>query len=386
MHGFLPLPALSSSRSHLCCPNLALAVLEELRYLSALAFRSGRAGIAGISDYRAFWLVSYFVLNLALTLYNKVLLVSFPYPYTLTATHALFGLVGGTCLRLRAVYRPKSLWGSDYILLVAFSFLYSINIAISNASLDLVTVPFHQIVRAATPFFTTLLSWHFYNTRFNRYQISSITLVIFGVGLSTYGDYYFTTWGFTLTLVGTVLAALKTIATHEIQTAASVALPVRSRSQLRRIRMPFGSMTMSLSILPRFRRHRLQLHPLDLLTRLSRLAVVQCIVYAYLFGEADLLLRPSSRSQTLRQIILISGNGIIAFALNIVSFEANRRSGVLSMGVAANVKQVLTVLCSVWFFHLTLTPVNALGIALTLLGGGWYTVVEYHTKYGYLRS
>jgi hypothetical protein len=80
-------------------------------------------------------------LNLVLTLYNKVLLVSFPYPYTLTATHALFGLVGGTCLRLRAVYRPKSLWGSDYILLVAFSFLYSINIAISNASLDLVTVP-----------------------------------------------------------------------------------------------------------------------------------------------------------------------------------------------------------------------------------------------------
>lgn len=52
----------------------------------------------------------------------------------------------------------------------------------------------------------------------------------------------------------------------------------------------------------------------------------------------------------------------------------------------ANVKQVLTVLCSVWFFRLTLTPVNALGIALTLLGGGWYTVVEYYTKYGYLRS
>lgn len=141
MHDFLPLPALSSSRPHLCCPNLALVVPEELRHLSALTFRSGRAGIAGISDYRAFWLVSYFILNLVLTLYNKVLLVSFPYPYTLTATHALFGLVGGTCLRLRAVYRPKSLWGSDYILLVAFSFLYSINIAISNASLDLVTVP-----------------------------------------------------------------------------------------------------------------------------------------------------------------------------------------------------------------------------------------------------
>jgi hypothetical protein len=124
------------------------------------------------------------------------------------------------------------------------------------------------------------------------------------------------------------------MATHEIQTAAPVAMPDKALSKLYRIRMPFGSMSISFSFLPRFRRHHLQLHPLDLLTRLSRLAVVQCIVYAYLFGEVDLVLRSSSRSHTLRQIILISGNGVIACALNIVSFEANRRSGALSMGVA----------------------------------------------------
>jgi hypothetical protein len=124
------------------------------------------------------------------------------------------------------------------------------------------------------------------------------------------------------------------MATHEIQTAVPVAMPVKALSRLYRIRMPFGSMSISFSFLPRFRRHHLQLHPLDLLTRLSRLAVVQCIVYAYLFGEVDLVLRSFPRSHTLRQIILISGNGIIACALNIVSFEANRRSGALSMGVA----------------------------------------------------
>ena len=156
-HDLLPLPALSSSRSRLYS-TLALAVLEELRHLSALTFRPACAWISGISDYRAFWLVSYFVLNLALTLYNKVLLASFPYPYTLTAIHALFGLVGGTCLRLRAVYQQKSLWGSDYVLLVAFSVLYSINIAISNASLDLVTVPVSQLPCFVTTFQSTIPS------------------------------------------------------------------------------------------------------------------------------------------------------------------------------------------------------------------------------------
>ncbi len=52
----------------------------------------------------------------------------------------------------------------------------------------------------------------------------------------------------------------------------------------------------------------------------------------------------------------------------------------------ANVKQILIVLCAVWFFHLNLTPLNVLGIMLTLLGGGWYAMIEYYAKHGYLRG
>ncbi|KAH9994554.1 triose-phosphate transporter family-domain-containing protein, partial [Russula compacta] len=376
-HDFLPLPVLSSSRTHLYA-NLAWGAQKKLllRHSPALVFRFVRPGVAGISDYQAFWLTLYFILNLVLTLYNKVLLLSFPYPYTLTAVHALFGLAGGTYLRLRNVYQPKTLWGSDYVVLAAFSILYSVNIAISNASLHLVTVPFHQIVRAATPFFTTALSWYLFNTRFNRYQISSIIIVIFGVGLATYGDYHFTTLGFTLTLVGTVLAALKTIVANKLQTAPFVTQPKEAHPKPHCIYIPIRTVTIFSTFLPRFRGYCLQLHPLDLLTHLSRLAVVQCVVYAYLFGEIGLVLRRFSHSSTLWHIILISGNGIVACALNIVSFEANRRSGALSMGVAANVKQVLTVLCAVWFFHLNLNPLNALGIIITLVGGGYYTMVE----------
>lgn len=193
---------------------------------------------------------------------------------------------------------------------------------------------FHQIVRAATPFFTTLFSWYLFNVRFNRYQISSIGIVVIGVGLSTYGDYHFTTWGFSLTLVGTVLAALKTIMTHIIQTVPFAAQPNQVRPKTYGIYIPIGPVTICSALLSLFRRSRLKLHPLDLLTRLSRLALVQCIVYAYFFGEIGLVSEYSSYSGVLWQIILISGNGIVACALNIVSFEANRRSGALSMGVA----------------------------------------------------
>ena len=143
-HGFLPLPVLSSSSRCRLCTNVTLGVQKQLQRSSALVFRLICAGVSGISDYQAFWLILYFVLNLVLTLYNKVLLVSFPFPYTLTAIHALFGLAGGTYLRLIEVYKPRSLCGSDHIVIVTFSILYSVNIAISNASLGRVTVPVSQ--------------------------------------------------------------------------------------------------------------------------------------------------------------------------------------------------------------------------------------------------
>lgn len=59
----------------------------------------------------------------------------------------------------------------------------------------------------------------------------------------------FTAWGFFLTVLGTVLAALKTIVTNQIQVG------------------------------------RLKLHPLDLLLRMSPLAFIQCVVWSYTSGE-----------------------------------------------------------------------------------------------------
>ncbi len=87
------------------------------------------------------WLALYFCLNLLLTLYNKSVLTSFPFPYTLTALHALCSALGGMTLRWRRVYIPKSLSHRHELVLAMFSTLYAVNIAVSNASLHLVTVP-----------------------------------------------------------------------------------------------------------------------------------------------------------------------------------------------------------------------------------------------------
>lgn len=87
------------------------------------------------------WLVLYFSFNLLLTLSNKSVLTSFSFPYTLSALHALCSSLGGLILRWHGFYEPKRLSGYEEAALAAFSFLYSLNIAVSNVSLNMVTVP-----------------------------------------------------------------------------------------------------------------------------------------------------------------------------------------------------------------------------------------------------
>lgn len=127
-------------------------------------------------------------------------------------------------------------------------------------------------------------------------------------------------------------------------------------------------------------RVRLQLHPLDLLARMSPLAFIQCVFVAHLSGELDRVRMSSAQEMTSGRALALAANGFLAFALNVVSFTANKKVGALSITVAANVKQVLTILFAVFLFHLTITPVNALGIILTLVGGAWYASVEYQEK------
>ena len=113
---------------------------------------------------------------------------------------------------------------------------------------------------------------------------------------------------------------------------------------------------------------------------MSPLAFIQCVFFALLTGELDRVRAYSARSMSSSRALALAANGVLAFALNVVSFTANKRVGALSITVAANVKQVLTIMFAVSLFHLTITPVNALGIVLTLLGGAWYASVEYREK------
>jgi len=200
----------------------------------------------------------------------------------------------------------------------------------------LVTIPFHQIVRAMTPFFTVIIYRVCFGKTYSHATYISLLPVVAGVGFATAGDYYFTVMGFLLTLIGALLAALKTVVTNRIQTGS------------------------------------LKLSPLELLYRMSPLAFVQTMIYAYFTGEIAAVHKFADENIGRREVMILIGNGALAFALNVISFTANKKTGALTMTVAANIKQILTIILSIIFWDLAVGWLNGLGILLTLAGGAWY--------------
>ncbi|EPE06635.1 triose-phosphate transporter [Ophiostoma piceae UAMH 11346] len=315
----------------------------------------------------------YFLCNVALTIYNKLILGKFPHPWLLTALHTGSASVGCYILRMRGAIPRTQLDWNDEIKLVALSVLFTVNIAISNVSLAMVSVPFHQIVRSTTPVVTVAAYRLLFGRSYSNETYLSLIPIVFGVGMTTYGEYYFTIVGFLLTFLGVILAAAKTIATNRIMT---------------------GSLKMS---------------PLETLMRMSPLSFFQALFIAWVSGELSGAVGGAARGITnvstvardvavqaatggqggqaggqetslLSLALALLGNGVLAFALNVTSFTANKAAGALTMTVCGNVKQCLTVLLGIVFFNVTVGFTNGLGMVVSLAGAAWYSVVELRAK------
>ena len=156
----------------------------------------------------------------------------------------------------------------------------------------------------------------------------SLVPVIIGVGFATYGDYYATITGFFMTLLGAVLAAVKTVATNRLQTAG------------------------------------LHLNALELLHRMAPLAMLQACMAAYLNGEVAACRKFGLLEGNIDATVcgILAANGAIAFGLNLISFTANKKVGALTMTVAANIKQILTLVLSYFCWKLHVGWMNVFGM------------------------
>jgi hypothetical protein len=308
----------------------------------------------------ALWLLFWTANNVGVTLLNKACFAKFDfhYPYFLSAVHMccnswganyvfsidkgnpLINLLGGPIQR-----QPLDATGKRLIL--AFSVIFSLNIAIGNVSLRHVSVNFNQVMRSLVPGITIAMGICL-GKKFSMKRQLAVFPIIIGVAMACFGDMSYTSLGFVYTIACVLLAALKVVASGEMLTG------------------------------------KIKLHPVDLLGHMAPLALLQCIALSFFTGEIQSIAHrwdtDLSPFVDWYPMFVVWMSGLLSFSLNISSLQANKLTSPLTLCIAANVKQVLMICLSTVIFGIEVSPLNGAGIAVVLIGSARYSYVSVMEK------
>eukprot|EP01068_Selenidium_serpulae_P005319 Selendium_serpulae@DN3968_c0_g1_i5.p1 len=164
------------------------------------------------------YLVSWFLLNVGITLYCKAAFsfYKFPYPVIMTAIHVTFTYIGvWICARV-GLYKPAPISRETFGSLLWFSVVFTVNIWLSNASLLKASIALHQVTRTTIPLFTMVTSALLFREIYPWSLLPSVIMVIAGVACTVWGDIGFEWMGMMLVLFGCFFSSLKGILTQKV--------------------------------------------------------------------------------------------------------------------------------------------------------------------------
>ncbi|CAN0056653.1 unnamed protein product [Scytosiphon promiscuus] len=302
---------------------------------------------------QALWLLAWLVNNIGITMLNKYAfsIAGFHYPLVTSAFHMLCNWLGTVVYFWASGAQQQAIQRHQWPTLVMFSVVFSLNIAVGNTSSAMVPVSFNQVMRSLVPVIVMLIGTQMFGKSFSRARKLAVVPIVMGVIMACYPDPNhpknqshthdsIRVLGVAVTVFCVFLSGLKNVLSGEMLT---------------------GEMKMP---------------PMQLLSRMTPLALVQMVFCAFAFGEVNDL---ASNWEVLKggtALYVVALTGIGSFSLNLTSLQANKVTSPLTLSIMANLKQVLVIASGAMLFQEPATWLNKFGFGVVVIASTRYSMLS----------
>ncbi|CAM0137932.1 unnamed protein product [Umbelopsis sp. WA50703] len=295
------------------------------------------------------YILCWYIFSTCLSLYNKNLMgkdrFNFNFPLLVSAIHtglhsiitAVMMAFGGS--RWNPQKGGRSVSMHDYLYkVVPCGLAAALEICCANASLVFISLSFYTMVKSSTPIWVLAFALLFGLEKPRILVISIIIVMVIGVILTVEGETKFDMLGFTLVLTASVMSGL--------------------RWSLTQLLLQHDTLGMD--------------NPVATLYHLSPVMFVTMAVLSLIFEDPIGQFKNSEHFDSIFHIMesfgLMSIGGLLAFAMTLAEFHLIKSTNTITLSVAGISKEVVIITLSVLIYGDVLTPVNLLGLAVSIIG------------------
>ncbi|KAK3328432.1 triose-phosphate transporter family-domain-containing protein [Cercophora scortea] len=275
-------------------------------------------------------------------LFNKWLIDTrgFRYPVILTCWHLVFATLATQILarttKLLDGRHNVKMTGRLYLrAIVPIGLLYSASLVCSNVVYLYLSVAFIQMLKAAAPVAVLFVAWAWGVESPSMQKLLNILLIVFGVGLASFGEIDFSLAGFLFQLGGIIFEAMRLVLIQVLLSEDGQ-----------------------------------KMDPLVSLYYYAPVCAAMNIIIAVV-SEAGTF-NPADLAKAGYGILVL--NAMVAFMLNVSSVFLIGQTSSLVMTLTGILKNILLVVVAVLIWHTSITSLQLLGYAIALAGLVYYSV------------
>ncbi|XP_043690122.1 probable sugar phosphate/phosphate translocator At1g06470 isoform X2 [Telopea speciosissima] len=301
-----------------------------------------------------FFIVVWYGFSTCLTLYNKTLLGDnlgkFPAPMLMNTIH--FGMQAVLSNAITWFwakrFRPRVAmsWKDYFIRVVPTALGTALDINLSNASLVFISVTFATMCKSASPIFLLLFAFAFRLETPSIKLLGIILIISFGILLTVARETEFELWGFIFVMLAAVMSGFRW-----------------SMTQILLQREAYGLK-----------------NPLTLMSYVTPVMAVSTALLSLVMDPWDEFKKNNYFNNSwhvLRSTLLMLFGGTLAYFMVLTEYILVSVTSAVTVTIAGVVKEAVTILVAVFYFHNQFTWLKGIGLVTIMVGVSLFNWFKY---------